>query len=130
MSRRNLGRMRHRLTIMAIERTTDAGGGAARSDAVVATVAARIKTIGALEANTYSQLQERVTHKAMIRARTDLKQGQTVYWLNAGATELAQGVDDTIPDGAALYVVTTMDADPDGRPGEFMDVILREGGNL
>jgi len=27
-------------------------------------------------------------------------------------------------------VITAVDADPDGRPGEFMELTLRQGGNL
>ena len=29
-----------------------------------------------------------------------------------------------------LYVVTVVDADPDKRPGEFMMLVCRQGGNL
>lgn len=128
-ARRNLGRMRHRLTLMAVTRVQDEGGGFARADAVVANVWGRITTVGALEANTYSQLQERVTHKALIRFRTDVDQGSTVYWLNTGATEPAVASTAT-PDGIALYVLTAVDADPDGRPREFLELTLRQGGNL
>lgn len=129
--RRNLGRMRHRLTLMAVTRTQDDGGGYARADVVLANVWARITTIGALEANTYSQLQERVTHKAMIRWRDDVAQGQTAVWLPQGTVEADEpDPGDAAPDGTALYIVTAVDADPDGRPGEFMNLICREGGNL
>lgn len=128
-SRRNLGRMRHRLTIMGVVRVPDEGGGYDRRDAVIGTVWGRIDTVGAMEANTYSQLQERVTHKALIRFRTDLGQGSTIYWLNAGATE-PDVASTAAPDGLALYVVTAVDADPDGRPGEFLELTLRQGGNL
>lgn len=121
--------MRHRLTIMGVVRVEDEGGGFAREDAVLATVWGRITTVGALEANTYSQLQERVTHKALIRFREDVDQGSTVYWLNPGAADPAVA-STTAPNGRALYVVTAMDADPDGRPGEFVYLMLREGGNL
>ena len=81
-----------------------------------------------LLANTYAQLQERVTHKALIRFREDVDQGSTVYWLNAGADE-PEVASTAAPDGRALYVVTATDADPDGRPGEFLELTLREGGN-
>jgi len=128
-ARRNLGRMRHRLAIMGIVRTPDTGGGFARADAVLGTVWGRIDTVGALEANTYSQLQQRVTHKALIRHRPDIAQGQTVYWLHPGTADPAPGSTAT-PAGTALYVVTALDADPDGRPGEFLLLTLRQGGNL
>jgi head-tail adaptor len=128
-AKRNLGRMRHRLTIMTVVRVPDEGGGYARADAVTGTIWARLSTVGALEANTYSQLQERVTHKALIRFRSDVDEGSTVYWLNAGAEEPEVG-STAAPDGLALYVLTAVDADPDGRPGEFMELILRQGGNL
>jgi hypothetical protein len=75
--------------------------------------------VGALEANTYSQLQERATHKALIR-RAPVTQGQTVVW----ERDASQGGD------LSLYVVSAVDADPDGRPGEFLELTLREGGNL
>lgn len=120
--------MRHRLTIMGVVRVPDEGGGYARADAVIGTVWGRITTMGALEANTYAQLQERVTHKALIRFREDVDQGSTVYWLNAGADE-PEVASTAAPDGRALYVVTATDADPDGRPGEFLELTLREGGN-
>lgn len=126
---RNLGRMRHRLAIMNVVRVQDAGGGYARADAVQSVVWGRVMTIGAIEANTYSQLQERVTHKAMIRTNTVVNQGSTVYWLNPNAAEPAVG-STAKPNGRALYVVTAVDADPDGRPGEFIELIMREGGNL
>jgi SPP1 family predicted phage head-tail adaptor len=118
MRSRNLGKMRHRLTIKAIVRTEDEGGGFARADVDLAVIWARIAIVGKLEANTYSQLQERVTHKALIRWRDDIRQGQTVVWKRTGRADLP------------LYVVTSVDADPDKRPGEFMELILREGGNL
>jgi len=120
MSARNLGKMRHKLLIKQIGRTLDDGGGFARSDTNSEEIWARVRTIGALEANTYAQLQERVSHKAMIRWRSDLRQGQTVVWQRPAS----QGGD------LSLYVVTSIDADPDKRPGEFMELALREGGNL
>ncbi len=118
MRSRNLGKMRHRLAIKEIVRTEDEGGGFARADSDGDVIWARISIVGKLEANTYSQLQERVTHKAFIRWRDDIRQGQTVIWKRTGRDDLP------------LYVVTSVDADPDRRPGEFMELILREGGNL
>lgn len=129
MKGRSLGRMSHRLAIMTVIRTPDAGGGAARADAVAAIVWARINTVGALEANTYSQLQHRVTHKAMIRHREGIGQGSTVHWLTRGEAEPAIG-STAAPAGKPLYVVTAVDANPDNRPGEFLELMLREGGNL
>lgn len=111
--------MRHRLAIKRVVRVQDEGGGFERQDASLASVWARITTVSALEANTYSQLQHRVTHKAVIRT-APVSQGQTVIW----ERPFAQGGD------IALYVVTAIDADPDRRPGEFMELMLREGGNL
>lgn len=128
-ARRHLGRMKHRLAIMELVRTPDTGGGFERADAVTAVVWARLRTIGVIEANTYSQLQQRVTHKAMIRTREGIGQGSTVYWINAGATEPEIG-DETVANAIALYVVTVTDGDPDGRRGEFLELLLREGGNL
>lgn len=118
--KRHLGRMRHRLRIKLIRRTEDAGGGYSRADVDGPTVWARVDTVGALEANTYAQRQERVTHKALIRWRSDVTQGQTVVWVRPAS----HGGE--LP----LYVVSAVDADPDGRPGEFMELVLRQGGNL
>lgn len=127
-ARRHLGRMHHRLTIMAMVRNVDEGGGFARADTVIATVWARVRTLGALEVNSYAQLQERATHEAIIRTRADVRHGQTLYWLAPGATEPATGAT-TAPNGTALYVLSVTDADPDGRRGEFLKLTLREGGN-
>jgi len=121
--------MRHRLAIMEVIREPDGGGGNARADAVAAIVWGRITTVGAMEANTYSQLQERVTHKAITRKRSGIGQGVTLYWLTAGAAEPSLG-STAKPDGLALYVVSAVDADPDRRPGEFLELTLRQGGNL
>jgi len=116
---RNLGRMRHRLEIQIITRVADGGGGNARADVPGKTVWARVEVVKAHEASVYAQLQQRVTHKAIIR-RTDLKQGQTVIWKRP----TSHGGD------LSLYVESVVDADPDGRPGEFLKAMLREGGNL
>ncbi len=118
--KRGLGAMRHRLIIKTIGRTVDAGGGLARSDPTVATVWARVSTMSVYEANAYQQRQQRATHKAIIRRRSDIAQGQTVTWKRPA------GHGGDLP----LYVVSVIDADPDGRPGEFLELILREGGNL
>lgn len=118
--RRKLGAMRHRLQLRTIVRTADSGGGYARADAAGAEVWARVQTVGALEASAYAQRQQRVTHKALIRWRADIAQGQTVVWKRPAS----HGGD------ASLYVVSVVDADPDHRPGEFLELALREGGNL
>lgn len=128
MRRRNLGRMRHRLAVMEIVRTADGGGGTARADSVASVVWARIKIASAREVQAYSKVEERVTHTAMVRAANAPEDGQTVYWLNRGAAEPSVGSTDA-PDGVPLYVITSVDADPDGRPGEFVELMLREGGN-
>lgn len=117
--RRNLGRMRHRLTIMATVRVPDEGGGSSRADTVAGTVWARVQTASSAEKSAYGQLQERVSHIITIRHTADVDQGQTVVWLPAGAADPAEGSTD-LPDGTALYVLSAVDADPDGRPGEFM----------
>lgn len=120
MSRRNLGKMRHRFLIKTVTRVQDEGGGYARADTNGAEVWGRIRTVGALEANTYAQLQERVTHKAVIRWRSDLNQGSTIVWKRPAS----QG------GNLSLYVITAHDDDPDHHPGEFLALMLREGGNL
>lgn len=118
--KRSLGRMRHRLKLMALTRIADEGGGNARADVELATVWARVKTMSTFEANTYAQLQQRVTHEAMIRWRSDVAQGMTAIWQRPAG----HGGD------LSLYIVTSEDADPDGRPGEFLKLVMREGGNL
>lgn len=122
---RNLGRMSHQLAIMTIVRTPDGGGGTERADTVLATVPARITVASARERSAYGQLQERVAYIALIRFRSDIDQGQTVVWLPIDATAPADG-SATLPTGTALYVLTAVDADPDGRPGEFMTLALEE----
>lgn len=122
---RNLGRMRHRLAIMTIVRAPDGGGGTTRADTVLATVAARITVASARERAAYGQLQERVSYIALIRFRTDVDQGQTTVWLPAGAADATPG-SATLPVGTPLYALTAVDADPDGRPGEFMLLALEE----
>lgn len=118
--RPRIGKLRHRLLIKTIVRTPDGGGGYARADTDGETVWARVSTAGAYEANTYAQLQQRVTHKAIIRYRSDIAQGQTVVWQRPAA----HGGD------LSLYVESVVDADLDHRPGEFLKIMLREGGNL
>lgn len=126
--RRNLGRMRHRLAVMEIVRTPDGGGGTERADSVSAVIWARVKVASSREVEVYSKVEERVSYTAMIRAANAPSNGQTVYWLNRGVTEPVIGSTDA-PNGVALYVVTSVDADPDGRSGEFVRLMLREGGN-
>lgn len=113
------GHMRHRLALMELVRTPDGGGGTARADKVLAVVYARVTTATPREIAAYGQLQQRVTHLATIRHRDDVRQGMTVVWLKPGESEPAP--DDEQPTtGRALYVLAATDADPDGRPGEFL----------
>ena len=127
--KRSLGRMRHRLTIMTITRVDDSGGGFARADVVQGTIPARISTASKNEQAIYSQRQQRITHEALCRFNSNVVQGATVYWLDRGATAPTNGTT-TIPTGTALYIEAVEDADPDKRPGEFMKLLLREGGAL
>lgn len=122
---RNVGRMRHRLTIMQTVRVEDEGGGSARADVVLATVWARLEIASAREQTAYSSNQERVTHMAMIRYRADVENGQTVVILPPGATEPEEGSEGA-PAGTALYVLTATDADPDGRPREFLQLACEQ----
>lgn len=123
--KRSIGRMRHRLTIMALTRSDDGGGGSSRADAVSATVWARVELASVKEVAAYSQLQQRTTHSVLIRQRDDVRQGSTVYWLSPGATEPDVG-ETTPPDGIALYVHSAIDDDPDGRPGEFLRLMCEQ----
>lgn len=112
--KRNLGAMRHRLRVFAPVRSPDGGGGFIRGDSVLAEMAAQISTISATELLAYSNLQQRATHRAIIRYRDDIRQGQSAVWLH--------------PKGDRdLYILTAIDARPE-RPGEFLELICREGG--
>lgn len=121
------GHMRHRLTIMELARVPDGGGGTSRADVVKATVYARVTTATPRELAAYGQLQQRITHIVTIRHRDDVRQGMTVVWLKAGAREPVAGA--AIPNSTGnrvLYVLAATDADPDGRPGEFLKLACDE----
>lgn len=108
--KRHLGHMRHRVTIKTIVRTGDGGGGTVRADTNGATVWARVEALSSREVAAYDQLQQRVTHRVTIRKRTDVAQGQTLAW---GSVD--------------LYVNSVRDPDQD-RPGEWLELLCREGG--
>lgn len=119
MRDRALGKMRHRLQIKTIARTRDAGGGYARADTDGDLVWGRVATLSAREMAVYDQLQKRITHKAIVRRNSGLVQGVTVVWQRPDA----HGGD------MSLYIESAVDADPD-KPGEFMQLLMREGGQL
>lgn len=109
------GVLRHRVTINQVIRTADGAGGFARDDQPAATVAAQVETLGANEIRAYSNLQERVSHRALIRYRAGVDQGQGAIWHH--------------PKGdIALYVISAVDCRPE-RPGEWMELLCRQGGN-
>lgn len=116
-----LGVMRHRITIRATVRADDGGGGTSRADTNFATVWGRVEKASPKEVDTYSQLQEHVTHAIKMRSRSDVKHGQTLYRLRRGATEPTNGTT-TEPDGDAFYVISVVD-DNEDRPGEFMRIM-------
>jgi SPP1 family predicted phage head-tail adaptor len=78
--RRNIGAMRHRVEVYTIVRTPDDIGGATRSDTLLATVYASIDTVKANELYKFSQIDKRVTHKLVVRYRSDFVRGQKLVW--------------------------------------------------
>lgn len=109
------GALRHRVTVKQIVRQSDGAGGFARADAGPVTFAAQVETLSANEIRAYSNLQERVTHRVIARYRTDVDQGQSAVWHH--------------PKGdVALYIASAVDHRPE-RPGEWMALLCREGGN-
>lgn len=109
--RRDIGNMRHRLTIKSIGRTADDYGGTARSDSSGSTVWASVEPASPREVAAYSQLQQRLTHVIKMRHRTDVAQGQTL-------------VDESNTEYYVLGVVN-----PDTRK-RFIEVHCRVGGPL
>jgi head-tail adaptor len=113
---RNLGAMRHRITLFGIVRTSDGGGGFARGDGEIGPIMASISTLSTGEQMAYANLQQRATHRLGIRWRDDIAQGQSIRWHH--------------PKGERdLYVLAVADARPE-HPGEWLEIIAREGGNL
>lgn len=116
MKKRNLGAMRHRIRLKNKVRNPDGAGGFERADTAGDTIQAAIETLSAREVTRYQQLQKNVTHRLTVRHRSDLKHGQTVTWL--------RGTNDEVD----FYVEATSDPRPN-RPGEWLELICREGGN-
>lgn len=112
--KRNLGAMRHRLTLFGIVREPDGGGGFERSDAEIADIMGSVTLASASEQMAYANLQQRATHKIIIRFRDDARQGQRIRWQHPNAP-------------LDLYILTATDARPE-RPGEWLELMCREGG--
>jgi SPP1 family predicted phage head-tail adaptor len=109
------GSLRHRLTVNMIVREPDGAGGFVRADGPARPISAAVETLSASEIRAYSSLQERVTHRAIIRYRNDIDQGQNAVWHHPKRDVI-------------LYIVSAVDHRPE-RPGEWLALICREGGN-
>lgn len=107
---RNIGGMRHRVTIKVINRQEDELGGFVRADTAKDPIWASIEPATPREVYAYSQLQQRVTHRMTVRYRTDIRQGMTLEH-----------------DGTEYYVTGV--TNPDKRK-RFLEVMCREGGSL
>jgi len=114
MIRRDVGKMRHRLTIYAITQVDDGNGGFTRSDPSVlteiATVWGDIQPISAREQQWGMKYQDVVTHRANIRFDARFLPGQQLRH-----------------DGKPFYIVTIVDTD---QRKEFMTLMCREGGPM
>lgn len=107
---RNLGRMRHRVKVMAPSRVPDSGLGVIRGDQEIAEVWASVEIISSAEIFAYQQLQQRLTHTVMVRYDDRFRQGQFIRF-----------------DGRDLYIEVVIDPN---EKKEFMKLICREGGNM
>lgn len=109
------GSLRHRITVKQIIRQSDAAGGFVRIDGDLITISAKVETLSANEIRAYSNLQERITHRIIIRHQNDIDQGQSAIWHH--------------PKGDIdLYIASAVDHRPE-RPGEWMALLCRQGGN-
>lgn len=117
MKKSALGKMRHRLTVLAVERVPDGAGGFARQDLPSIDVWARVMLMSAREVSAYAELQQRASHRVIARTNPDIREGVTLVWHWPGGD---------VP----LYVEAVAQWDQDGRPGEFIAAICRQGGNL
>lgn len=108
--KRNLGRMRNRITVFDPVRTDDGALGHNRSNTPVAILWANIKKAGGSEIFRYQHLDEQITHKVTIRYDARIKQGQYFEW-----------------DNRQFYIEVVTDPDELKR---FLELICREGGNL
>lgn len=116
----NPGQLRDEITLKVIVRTPDGGGGFTRADTdetddlnpgnkIWASMTPYNGIIGAgQEVFREGQLQPRATHKAIIRYRNDVKQGQYFVF-----------------DGRDFYIMYARD--PDERK-EYLHLYCREGG--
>jgi SPP1 family predicted phage head-tail adaptor len=66
------GMMRHSVTIQALQTTTDPTGGRVATWTDIATVKAKVTPISGSEVYTAMRLDTRITHKVMIRYRSDV----------------------------------------------------------
>lgn len=111
MLQANIGKLRHRIRLLVPVREADEYGGQAKVETVKDLVWANLVPITASEAYRYLQLQKNVTHKAVIRYRSDVQQGWAVK----------------DQDNVEYYVVAATNPD---RRKRFLELVLREGGNL
>jgi SPP1 family predicted phage head-tail adaptor len=80
MKKRDIGEMRHRVDVYTVVRTPDDIGGATRADTLLTTVYASIDTVKASELYKFSQIDKRVTHKMVVRYRSEFARGMKLVW--------------------------------------------------
>ncbi|MEO8651001.1 MAG: phage head closure protein [Hyphomicrobiaceae bacterium] len=72
MKRIAIGRLRHRLTLEAANRTPDGGGGASETWTTIAEIWAEITPTGGAESVDADALTGRVSHEIVLRYRPDV----------------------------------------------------------
>jgi len=71
----SIGRLRHRVTVEQPVTTDDGGGGATTNWSPVATLWGAIEPASAAEIDAYDRLEGRITHRVVIRHRSDVAGG-------------------------------------------------------
>ena len=86
----NIANLRHKVALQGPTRTSDGAGGYTEAFNTIANLFADIRPQNALESYRQGQIQEKVTHKIIIRYRTDI---QTNYKIVDGSqTYMIKGI--------------------------------------
>lgn len=107
--RRNIGRMRHRVTIAKPVRVGDGALGYSRSDGDIAQTWARIAEVTGGETYRYGHLEQQLSHTIVIRYDSRVEQGMLIKYQNRH-----------------FYILAVTDKN---ERKEFMTLVCREGGN-
>lgn len=97
-----IGRLRDRLTITQVSRVTDSLGGQATSWSTLATVWGEFRSLTGREALQAGALQSSMTHRAVIRYRSDVTVAMRVERESSGPTCDITAVRD--PDGLKVWL--------------------------